>query len=119
MMDITDIFNAGFFGLVVFGVGLILGIVGLVLVFGVRHRLTFVIYGLTALLPVLIGLFGTWMGYQSVQSIQLSAPNPEVLQEGYRVAWVTTYLGIAFSVPIIAIACIGFAIKKEAISTEN
>lgn len=96
------------------GVGVILGIIGLLLVATTRSRSTLIGYGAVAIVPVLIGLLGTWMNFEAMQSV-LSAVNstvkPEVLEEGYRSAWVTTYLGLAFGALITSISCVGFAVR--------
>ena len=104
----------GVTGLFVMGVGVILGIIGLLLVATTRSRSTLIGYGAVAIVPVLIGLLGTWMNFEAMQSV-LSAVNstvkPEVLEEGYRSAWVTTYLGLAFGALITSISCVGFAVR--------
>ena len=120
-MDITYILQAGgVLGLLVLGVGIMLGILGCVLIFSARNRSTFLIYGTTSLLPLLMGLFGTWVGYREIRSFLVSTSitaSPEVLEEGYRAAWVTTYLGMAFSVVILVVACAGLCIQKALDST--
>ncbi len=105
----------GFVGWALVAVGIILMLVGFFLFFTVSNRKTFVLYGVASFLPLTLGLLGTWLGHQSIQFVKASGGvlDQDMLNEGYRVAWSTTYMGFAFCMAAVVTACMGFAVSRR------
>ena len=102
----------GFVGWALVAVGIILMLVGFFLFFTASKRKTFVLYGAASLLPLALGLLGTWLDHQSIKA-NGGVLDQDMLNEGYRVAWLTTYMGFAFCMAAVVTACIGFAVSRR------
>ena len=62
---------------------------------------------LCALLPLAIGLFGTFEAHRAMSAVIDASglqPTSEELAEGYRIARITTYIGGLFSAILLALA---------------
>jgi hypothetical protein len=105
--------QGGIIGLLTLAVAVVLLIVGIGLLAGRRSRVVAAVYLLLATAPLLLGLTGTWLGYRSVERVVTGAPveiGPEAVEDGRRVARITTWIGLVGSLPCLGIGLVALAL---------
>ena len=115
--------KSGLFGLLIVIVFLLLFVPGIVVMAIVRSRLAAVIFMFLALLPLLIGILGTFLGNQNVDRLleaygpSMSLDEPEhpqsVVAAGRREAMIPTQLGAGATGLLLAVAGGGLAVARK------
>ncbi|HWN11239.1 MAG TPA: hypothetical protein VNO50_18530 [Pyrinomonadaceae bacterium] len=88
--------------------------VGITIVVASRSRMPAYIFLLSASLPLLLALIGTWMRFVSIE--EAVRQNPEVGEQvivaARQEAWITTYIGAA-GTTMLALIGVTAVVKKE------
>ncbi len=121
-----DLFlNSGIFGLAIVMAFLLLLVAGIVIVATTRSRATATTFALLAFLPLLIGLFGTSIGYRKVDAAAQMLP-PEIAEHpqsvvaaGRREARIPVYLGAGASAALLVVAGCGIALTRKSNKTQQ
>lgn len=69
-----------------------------------------------ALIPLLLGFIGTFLGYQNINTTLASIstpPPPAELEDAYNQAWFTTYTGLAITVPLFLMGLVSLIVTKK------
>ena len=94
--------------------GIVLLCVGLIVLWKATTRRVLCVYLISALLPITVGLFGTWHDYQFIHRIRTEGLyHQEESDHLYKHAWSHTYRGMGASVPILLIGTIAAACKRK------
>lgn len=88
--------------------------VGIWIVFGTRSRMPSYIFLLSALLPLLLALAGTYLRFMSIDEALRQNPGAgeQVVVAARQEAWITTYIGAA-GTTVLALIGVAAVVKKE------
>jgi NhaP-type Na+/H+ or K+/H+ antiporter len=87
---------------------------GLLLLVLVRSRVVVLVVLILAFIPLAIGFLGTLQHYRAISDvIRWSGvnPTPEQLTVGIRDAWMTTWVGVAGTTPLVLMAIVAMVFK--------
>jgi hypothetical protein len=102
--------SCGVIGFAILGLGLLLFLVGAVLVTTAGSRAALVVFVVVSLVPLLLGVGGTALGYARVRAVAAQGAPPEAVAYGKEIARRTTYLGGGATAVLFALGLIGFAV---------
>lgn len=118
--------SSGLFGLASIAAGLILFVFGLFLTAVVRTGKAAVIFLICACIPLALGLAGTFLGraqaHQAVRQTGRAINDPAVrtdLEHGYSIAWNSTYIGLACTIPLLLLGAAALIRAKPDTSGEH
>ena len=80
-----------------------------------KSRRALIIFGIIALFPLLIGVFGTAAGYHQASRVDelMESSDQAVVQRGREIARYTTYLGLGCTGLLWVIVLVGASLKKR------
>ena len=112
----TFIKICGIFGVFVLFVSLVLLVTGVVLLWMAETRRTMAVFLVVSLLPLMLGLAGTMIGYHRVDMVagrleKDDADKEEIVELGRKHARYTTYLGIGTSAVLLCLGAAGLLTK--------
>ena len=103
---VTFVRTGGLIGLAIVFLSFVLLVANVVVLATARRRAWAVVMLVLGLAPAMLGLLGTVIGCVRVHQVaaQSGAANAKVIAEGYSTALVTTWIGVAGTVVLLALA---------------
>ena len=101
--------------LVVFLLALVLIPVGIWIVIASRRRKPIYFFLIATLLPLLLGLLGTYLSLANVEKMAAMFPEAgaEIVTAARQEAWIPTYIGVAGTLIPALIGVVGLILKKD------
>jgi hypothetical protein len=101
------------------GIEMVLIVVSIAFLFTIKEKKPFIILFFICLLPAIIGIIGTILGLNYVDSLIINNPDAyteEMIKTGKDAAWADFKLGIILTIPAIIITGIALLFKKKKVN---